>query len=156
MKYIFVTGGNDGIGLALCKQLAVDHGCYVFMGSRSLERGAAGLKSITDANPKTASTIEVVQIDVTDDASVSAALKLSSRKGQGLYALVNNAGVGLNAGGKVLPTNFYGPKRVSEAFLPLVTDRIVNVSSGAASMWLRNQMIRQRNYLLVLIQHGTN
>ena len=65
MKYIFVTGGNDGIGLALCKQLAVDHGCYVFMGSRSLERGAAGLKSITDANPEVASSIEVVQIDVT-------------------------------------------------------------------------------------------
>ena len=85
MKYIFVTGGNDGIGLALCKQLAVDHGCYVFMGSRSLERGAAGLKSITDANPKTASTIEVVQIDVTDDASVSAAVEVVKSKGKGLY-----------------------------------------------------------------------
>ena len=109
------------------------------MGSRSLERGAAGLKSITDANPEVASSIEVVQIDVTDDASVSAAFEAVKSKGTGLYALVNNAGVGLNAGGKVLPTNFYGPKRVSEAFLPLVTDRIVNVSSGAASMWLRNQ-----------------
>ena len=139
MKYIFVTGGNDGIGLALCRQLAVDHGCYVFMGSRSLERGAAGLKKITDAHPETANAIEVVQIDVTDDASVSAAVEAVKSKGTGLYALVNNAGVGLNAAGNVLPTNFYGPKRVSEAFLPLVTDRIVNVSSGAASMWLRNQ-----------------
>mmetsp|Transcript_32778 Transcript_32778/g.64955 ORF Transcript_32778/g.64955 Transcript_32778/m.64955 type:complete len:273 (+) Transcript_32778:58-876(+) len=139
MKHIFVTGGNDGIGLALCRQLAADHGCHVFMGSRSLERGAAGLKSITDAHPETAKAIEVVQIDVTNDASVSAAVEVVRSKGTGLYALVNNAGVGLKAGGSVLPTNFYGPKRVSEAFLPLVTERIVNVSSGAASMWLRNQ-----------------
>merc|ERR1711871_392567 len=111
----------------------------------SLERGAAGLKSITDANPKTASTIEVVQIDVTDDASVSAAVEVVKSKGKGLYALVNNAGVGLNAPGKVLPTNFYGPKRVSEAFIDLVSERIVNVSSGAASMWLRNQDEETKN-----------
>ena len=31
MKSILVTGGNAGIGLALCRQLAVDHGCHVFM-----------------------------------------------------------------------------------------------------------------------------
>ena len=139
MKAIFVTGGNSGIGLALCRQLVVDHGCRVFMGSRSLERGAAGLKSITDAHPESAGSIEVVQIDVSDDDSVAAAAEVVKSKGVGLYAIVNNAGVGLNASGEVLPTNFYGPKRVSEAFLELVSDRIVNVSSGSASMWLRNQ-----------------
>ena len=46
MKAILVTGGNDGIGLALCTQLAVDHGCRVFMGSRSLERGEAAVAKI--------------------------------------------------------------------------------------------------------------
>ena len=117
MKAIFVTGGNSGIGLALCRQLVVDHGCRVFMGSRSLERGAAGLKSITDAHPESAGSIEVVQIDVSDDDSVAAAAEVVKSKGVGLYAIVNNAGVGLNASGEVLPTNFYGPKRVSEAFL---------------------------------------
>jgi carbonyl reductase 1 len=139
MKCIFVTGGNDGIGLALCRQLVVDHGCRVFMGSRSLERGKKGLKTITDAHPEKANAIELVQIDVTDDTSVAAAFEVVKSKGVKLYALVNNAGVGFNAPGNVLTTNFYGPKRVSEAFVPLVTDRIVNVSSGAASMWLRNQ-----------------
>merc|ERR1712146_715757 len=42
----------------------------------------------------------------------------------------------------IMNTNFYGPKRVTEAFLPLIEEnggRIVNVSSGGAAMWLRNQ-----------------
>ena len=45
-KNIVVTGGNSGIGFALCKQLAVDYGCTVFLGSRSAERGAAAVASI--------------------------------------------------------------------------------------------------------------
>lgn len=38
-RKVLVTGGNSGIGAALCKQLALDYGCHVIMGSRSLERG---------------------------------------------------------------------------------------------------------------------
>jgi carbonyl reductase 1 len=56
--------------------------------------------------------------------------------------IVNNAGVGFNANGDVFATNFLGPKVCSEAFIDLIDKekgRIVNVSSGAASMWLRNQ-----------------
>ena len=46
-----------------------------------------------------------------------------------------------------LNTNLLGPKRVSEAFLDLIQKeggRIVNVSSGSASMWLRNQPADQK------------
>ena len=39
LKKVVVTGGNSGIGLALCEQLATENGCYVYMGSRSAERG---------------------------------------------------------------------------------------------------------------------
>ena len=39
LKHVFVTGGNDGIGLALCKLLVTQKGCFVYMGSRSVERG---------------------------------------------------------------------------------------------------------------------
>ena len=42
-KNILVTGGNAGIGLALCRQLAADHGAKVFMGARNAERGASQL-----------------------------------------------------------------------------------------------------------------
>ena len=34
---------NQGIGKALCKQLAADKGCYVYMGSRNLDKGAAAV-----------------------------------------------------------------------------------------------------------------
>ena len=39
MKNILVTGGNSGIGLALCKLLVTGHGCHVYMGSRDVGRG---------------------------------------------------------------------------------------------------------------------
>jgi len=142
-KNILVTGGNAGIGLALCRQLAVDHGAKVFMGARNAERGAAGLKEIKDAHPDAA--VELVLIDVADDASVSAAAAQIKAQGVSLYALVNNAGVGLqtgDSGDSLLNINFYGPKRVTEAFFELIdpsVGRIVNVSSGAASMFLRNE-----------------
>jgi len=159
-KNILVTGGNAGIGLALCKILATGAptgseypapavpNCKVFLGSRSAEKGAAAVKSITDAFPDAAGKIEMVQIDVTDDASCAAAAESLKAKGVTLYALVNNAGMGLaqpGAGGgpdAILNTNFYGPKRVTEAMLPLIDTkegRIVHTSSGAASMYLKKQ-----------------
>ena len=45
-KRIVVTGGNSGIGFALCKQLVNEHGCYVYLGSRSLERGTDAVNKI--------------------------------------------------------------------------------------------------------------
>jgi NAD(P)-dependent dehydrogenase (short-subunit alcohol dehydrogenase family) len=59
-KHIVVTGGNAGIGKALCMQLASDYGCHVYMGSRSLERGAAAVKEIETQVPACVGKIEVV------------------------------------------------------------------------------------------------
>lgn len=147
MQHILVTGGNSGIGLALCKRLVTERGCYVYLGSRSAERGAAALKTITDAFPDTASKLEMVQLDVTDDKSVAAAAQALKAKGVTLYALVNNAGMGLahgDCGGAeaILNTNYLGPKRVTEAMVDLIdpkVGRIVHVSSGAASGFLKRQ-----------------
>ena len=116
MKSILVTGGNAGIGLALCRQLAVDHGCHVFMGARNADRGALGVRQIVGAHPEVAGRVECIALDVADDASVAAAAGALRAKGVSLYALVNNAGVGLQTdpGGGVealLNTNFFGPKR---------------------------------------------
>lgn len=147
-KNILVTGGNAGIGLALCRQLAVDHGVKVYMAARNAERGAAGIKTIKDAHPDAA--VELVLMDVGDDASVTAAATKMKEQGVTLYGLVNNAGVGLgtgDSGAALLNINFYGPKRVTDAFLPMMdpsVGRIVNVSSGMASMWLRNESAAQK------------
>ena len=87
-------------------------------------------------------SLELLQLDVSDDGSVTAAASALAGK-EPLYALVNNAGVGPNdsEGDALLQTNFYGPRRVSEAFVSMIAPggRIANVSSGAASMWLREQ-----------------
>lgn len=160
-KHILVTGGNTGIGYALCKLLATSTqpnseyatpappSCHVYLGSRSLERGEAAVKSIIDAFPDAANNIELLQIDVADLNSCVAAAATLKEKGVKLYAVVNNAGLGLaqeEAGSKatsdLLNVNFYGPKRVTEAMLELIDPeegRVVHTSSGAASMYLKKQ-----------------
>lgn len=142
--YILVTGGNSGIGLALCKQLAVENKCHVFLGSRSVQKGEAAVKGILDAAPNV--NVELVQIDVSDDKSVTTAAQMLQKRlgSQKLYGLVNNAGTGLShgtTGETMVNVNTYGTKRVTEAFLPLLMDsgaRIVNVGSGAGPMWCSN------------------
>ena len=48
MRSVFVTGGNTGIGQALCTILVRDHGCYVYLGSRNKERGAKAVAEIKE------------------------------------------------------------------------------------------------------------
>ena len=99
-KAILVTGGNGGIGFALCKQLvSKDHAggspCKVYMGARSAERGQAAVDDIKSQVPD--SDIELLVMDVSDDKSVKAAAE--KMKDVQLYALVNNAGIGLQTAG---------------------------------------------------------
>lgn len=146
-QHILVTGGNAGIGFALCKQLTYDHGCHVYMGSRSLEKGTAAVKSIMDGLPASCKgKCEVVQLDTSSDESVISAAAvvkpILDAEGVQLYAIVNNAGAGLGHGvapDVVMNTNLFGPKRVVEAFMPLLSKsgRIVNVGSGAGPMYVR-------------------
>jgi NAD(P)-dependent dehydrogenase (short-subunit alcohol dehydrogenase family) len=147
VKHIVVTGGNAGIGKALCMQLAGDFNCHVYMGSRSLERGAAAVKDIETKVPACAGKIEVVQIDTcSNDSIVASAAAVKAKLGEGfLYAIVNNAGVasfGLNKAAKdnIITTNVHGPKLMTDAYLPLICPkegRIVNVGSGAGPGYVR-------------------
>ena len=138
-KTVLVTGANTGIGYALCKLLATEHGCSVLLGSRTKSKGEKAVADIKKLAPN--ASVELVEIDVSSDESVAAAAAAVKAKGVKLYGLVNNAGVGLNTSGDIIETNFKGPIRVSEAFLQMIQDggRIVNVSSGGASSWVRQQ-----------------
>jgi NAD(P)-dependent dehydrogenase (short-subunit alcohol dehydrogenase family) len=143
MQRIFVTGGNSGSGFALCRQLAVEHKCHVLLGARSVQKGQAAVSTIKASAPE--AKIDFVQIDVSDSASIASAAQavqqqLASDK---LYAVVNNAGTGLQHGVSaevICAVNIFGVKQVCEAFLPLLssTGRIVNVGSGAGPMFMNS------------------
>lgn len=145
VQHVVVTGGNAGIGRALCKLLAAEHGCHVFMGARDVSKGQAALADIVAEDSRAQGKIEVVQMDVRSDASVAAAagaVKASLGEGTSLYGLVNNAGVGLAHGvdtEPILDTNLYGAKRVCDAFVPLLKEgegRVVNMGSGIGPGWM--------------------
>ena len=82
--------------------------------------------------------VELVIVDVSNEASVkSAAATVKGSLGNAkLYALVNNAGIGSSGKEATLQTNVYGPKWMTDNFLPLIDaseGRIVNVGSGSGA-----------------------
>jgi NAD(P)-dependent dehydrogenase (short-subunit alcohol dehydrogenase family) len=130
--YVLVTGTSSGIGEASARHLA-GLGFNVFAGVRKSEDGERV------AGPR----IEPVIIDVTDDASVTAAAKTigAAVGNSGLAGLVNNAGIAV-AGPlefidiadfqRQLDVNVTGVLRTTQAMLPHLRNargRIVNISS---------------------------
>jgi len=154
-RRVLVTGGNAGIGLALCKQLVTEDGCHVLLGSRNVDKGTAAVRSILDAAPEAEGKIEMVQVDTSSEASIAAAADAvkASLGPEQLYAVVNNAGTGLAHGVTaevIMKTNLYGPKAMCEAFIPLLNPkegRIVNVGSGAGPMYVQ-QCAEEKKRLL--------
>jgi NAD(P)-dependent dehydrogenase (short-subunit alcohol dehydrogenase family) len=135
MTVTLITGANKGIGFETAKQL-VALGHVVYIGARDAERGEKAAAALG---------ARFVQLDVTDDASVSGALAaIDSDEGR-LDVLVNNAGVlaaGVTDGPAALrafDTNAVGIVRVTEAALPLLRKSalpvVVTVSSSAGSFW---------------------
>src|SRR4051794_14336344 len=80
-----VTGANKGIGLQIAKDLAA-HGFIVLVGARNLAQGEMAARSV-GADART------LQLDVTDRASITAAVgRIRDEVGR-LDVLVNNVGI---------------------------------------------------------------
>src|SRR5688500_5506520 len=97
MRRIFVTGANKGIGLSIVRAILAEQAdTFVYLGSRDAGRGRAAAAKLGDERPDWKARIEVVTIDVADDRSVAEAggRVTESLRGEALYALVNNAGIG--------------------------------------------------------------
>lgn len=157
MRRILVTGGNKGIGLGIVRAILDEHeDSFVFLGSRDLGRGQAAGKGLVDGHPAWADRLEVVELDVSSDASVSKAvehIKLRfAHDPTPLYAVVNNAGVG---GGSlsladVFNVNSVGVRRVCEAIIPLLDPehgRIVNVTSAAGPSFVASCSAERQRFL---------
>ena len=141
-KSVLITGTSTGFGLLIAKTLA-DSGYEVYATMRGTEgknQGAA--QALRDWAAQRDRALEVVELDVTDDASVAAAAKTVLEKTGGIDVLVNNAGVlsvGFNEAftiddfHRVFDANVYGPFRVTNAFLPKMREKgdglIISISS---------------------------
>jgi NAD(P)-dependent dehydrogenase (short-subunit alcohol dehydrogenase family) len=152
-----VTGANQGIALQIARDL-VSHGFTVLVGSRNFARGEAAAKTIDKTIDGDA---RALQLDVTDQASISAAAKRIRDQFGRLDVLVQNAAisntskrpdqsveayarttrpsnVSLDEMRAVWDTNVFGVLAVYQAMLPLLREapagRIVNVSSGVGSL----------------------
>ncbi|KAK8037689.1 hypothetical protein PG991_001035 [Apiospora marii] len=89
-KVFIVTGGNSGIGYHTVAHLA-QHGAHVYMGARSPEKATAAITNIKQTHP--AAHIDLLQMDLTDLASVVAAAQRFLALETALHGLVNNAGI---------------------------------------------------------------
>ena len=135
MTVTLITGANKGIGYETARRL-LELGHTVYVGARDTERGERAAAELG---------ARFVQLDVTDDASVSAALAAVDAAEGRLDVLVNNAGIladGVVDGPAALrafDTNAVGVVRVTEAALPLLrrssNPTVVNVSSSMGSFW---------------------
>ncbi len=140
MTITLITGGNRGLGHEIARRL-VQAGQTVWIGARDAENGRKAADRLGT---------DFVQLDVTDDASVDAAVKtLRARVGH-LDILINNAGIlgevtapedmTVDQIGHVYETNVFGLVRVTHAFLPLLrkaaAPSVVNVTSGLGSFTL--------------------
>jgi NAD(P)-dependent dehydrogenase (short-subunit alcohol dehydrogenase family) len=152
-RIILVTGANQGIGLQIVTDLAAS-GNTVLLASRNLERGQRAAQKIEgDVHP--------IQLDVTDRASMEAAVAQVEQQFGRLDVLVNNAAISRANGAEsetmqdyiqrsraslisvdevrtIWETNVFGVLAVTQAFLPLLRKsagaRIVNVSSNLGSL----------------------
>jgi NAD(P)-dependent dehydrogenase (short-subunit alcohol dehydrogenase family) len=132
-----VTGSSSGNGFETSLLLA-KNGFYTYATMRNLEKSAR----IKEVAKKDSLPIEVLQLDVTDDKSVTDAIDVISNRQGRIDVLVNNAGYEQHGPVEELSmeeiktqfeTNFFGAVRVMKAVLPMMRKQrsgtIVNVSS---------------------------
>jgi NAD(P)-dependent dehydrogenase (short-subunit alcohol dehydrogenase family) len=140
-RVALVSGGNRGIGLEVCRQLA-ERGITVVMGSRDAEQGQEAAARLPEG-------VVVHQLDVADPESVEGLARSVEDEFGRLDILVNNAAISNDDGQsgvdadldrvrEALEANLFGAWRLTEMSVPLMQHngygRIVNVSTGLASL----------------------
>lgn len=132
-KAVLITGASTGIGRLTTEALA-GQGYFIYAGARK-QKDIDALNKIPN--------VQAIQLDVTVQEEVDAAVETISKAGRGLYGLVNNAGVG--SGGPLIDVdeasirwlfdvNVFGVIKVTKAFAPLIIEskgRIVTIGSIA-------------------------
>jgi NAD(P)-dependent dehydrogenase (short-subunit alcohol dehydrogenase family) len=138
-KVAIVTGSSSGIGYATSLLLARNR-LHTYATMRNIEKSA----DIQEIANKERLPLQVIQLDVNDDASIRNSIEKVGSENERIDVLVNNAGYGLVGAFEDLSveeiksqfeTNFFGVIRLTQQVLPVMRKQksgtIVNVSSGA-------------------------
>jgi len=151
-RVAIVTGGNRGIGLEVCRQLARND-MVVILTSRNKE---AGQKAAHDLQKEELPVVSH-QLDVVHPASIEQLVMFVKKEYGRCDILINNAGIlpdttEGSAGGefpsvfkaksetitRAMTTNVYGSLHMCQAFVPMMKKngygRIVNISSGMGQL----------------------
>ena len=143
-----VTGGNRGVGLEVCRQLAA-LGYAVVLGSRDLRRGELAAKEIDPEGER----ITPCHIEVDNSVNIEQCGEWVRERYGRVDAVVNNASTppdlwaiagntDLSPVAEALDINLFGAWRVTQSLLPLLRrsprPRVVNVSSESGSIALMN------------------
>ncbi|KAL5313401.1 hypothetical protein ACEPPN_019134 [Leptodophora sp. 'Broadleaf-Isolate-01'] len=142
-RIILVTGANTGIGFDTTYALAnANPNNHIILAARSAEKGSKALAEIEARKP--AGSISLLELDITKDDSIAAAVAKITADFGVLDVLVNNAGVIPQTGDRrtayvtTLHTNSISPFLLTEAMVPLLQKskdpRIINVSSCLGSV----------------------
>lgn len=139
-KKIFITGTSTGFGKLTAITLS-KAGHTVIAGMR----GTNGKNEAAAKELAAIPNVEVVDIDVTDDNSVSKAFEQTLAKYGAIDVLINNAGVAgygvweswsIDQIKNMFEVNFYGVIRTYQAVLPSMREAknglIINLTSGAS------------------------
>ena len=151
-KTVLITGGTDGLGKAAAILLA-ERGYRVAAAGRS-----AAKRVELDAFAKSRNLpLRTVEMDVSSDDSVAAAVKGVLADYGAIDVLINNAGIGYLAVVEEISmedfkrqfeTNLYGVLRVTQAVLPQMRERrngrILMISSVAGTTIFRRAVARSR------------
>jgi NAD(P)-dependent dehydrogenase (short-subunit alcohol dehydrogenase family) len=148
-QVVLITGSSTGFGRLFTETVA-RKGHTVFATMRDPGgRNAKNASEIRTLAQKESLPIHVLELDVTDDASVGRAVDAAVAKGGRIDVAINNAGYYLSGleeavtteqAQRLMDTNFLGPVRVNRAVLPHMRRQrsgvLMHISSGAGRVIL--------------------
>jgi NAD(P)-dependent dehydrogenase (short-subunit alcohol dehydrogenase family) len=148
-QVVLITGSSTGFGRRFTETLA-RKGHTVFATMRDHGgRNAKNASEIRALAEKDSLPIHVLELDVTNDASVERAVDAAVAKAGRIDVAINNAGYYLSGleeavtteqAQRLMDTNFLGPVRVNRAVLPHMRRQrsgvLMHISSGAGRLVL--------------------
>ncbi|KAL4883160.1 hypothetical protein BJY04DRAFT_216458 [Aspergillus karnatakaensis] len=150
---VLITGANQGIGLATAKILASQHDYHVIIGARNTEAGTR----VADEIKKAGYHASFLQLDLTSEESIKAAVATVEKDFGYLDVLINNAAILKDTDPSLSPwelytntfmTNVVGTAVLTHYLLPLLRKaqsgppRIVFLSSIMGSLhWSQDKTV---------------